>query len=68
MANKLLDIIGIIVLFIGMFLAFLPHTLHVKTGLDENTSHIKHVIFGLIFVIISLGILVYNNKAFRFQK
>ena len=63
--KRLFDIIGTILLFIGFFLAFLPHALHVKAGLDEGTSHLNHVISGMAIVIIALGILVYNNKALK---
>ncbi len=63
MNKKLIDIIGTILLFIGTLLAFLPHTLHVKAGLNENTSHIKHIIYGISLVVIALGILIFNNKA-----
>jgi len=63
MANKLIDIFGTILLFIGMFLAFLPHALHTAVGLDEKTPHLKHVVTGIILVVIALGILIYNNKA-----
>lgn len=63
--NKFVDILSTIILFAGMFLAFLPHALHLKTGLNESTSHVKHVIYGLFLVVIGLGILVYNNKALK---
>lgn len=65
--NKLVDIISTIFLFIGMFLAFLPHALHLKAGLDEDTSHLKHVITGIIIVLLGLGILIWNNKALNFK-
>lgn len=67
MAKKLFDIVGTIILFVGMSLAFLPHALHVKAGLNESTSHIKHVIYGIFLVIIGLVILVYNNKALKIR-
>ena len=67
MKSKLLDIIGAILLFIGMFLAFLPHAFHAKAGLDEGTSHLKHVITGIVLVLLGLGILIWNNKALNIQ-
>ncbi len=67
MAKKLFDIVGTIILFVGMSLAFLPHALHVKAGLNENTSHIKHVIYGMFLVIIGLVILIYNNKSLKIK-
>ena len=68
MAKKLLDIAGTSILFIGMFLAFLPHALHLRAGLDESASHVEHVIYGLFLVVIGLGILVFNNKALKNQR
>ncbi|MBI3035002.1 hypothetical protein HYY71_01650 [Candidatus Woesearchaeota archaeon] len=66
--KKILDFIGTILLFIGMFLAFLPHALHVKSGLDESTSHLRHAITGIILVVTALGILIFNNKALNIPK
>ena len=54
-----------IFLFIGFFLAFLPHAVHTAVGLGDETSHLKHVIYGMIIVICSLAILIYNNKALK---
>lgn len=65
MAKRLLDIIGIILLFLGMSLAFLPHALHTRAGLDSETSHLNHIISGLILLVIGLAILIYNNKALK---
>ena len=65
MKNKILDIIGTILLFMGMFLAFLPHALHTRIGLDDSVSHAKHVITGIILVVLALAVLVYNNKALK---
>ena len=66
-AKEFLDVSGTILLFIGFFLAFLPHVFHAKVGLSEQT-HLKHVITGIILVLTALGILVYNNKALKQQK
>ena len=52
------------ILFAGMFLAFLPHALHAKAGFVEE-SHLKHVVYGIMLVVLGLGILVYNNKALK---
>ena len=68
MSKRLFDIIGTALLFIGFFLAFLPHTMHVSIGFDEETSHLKHIIFGIIFVIVALIILIYNNNALNLNK
>ena len=63
--NKLLDIIGILMLAIGFFLAFLPHAVHSAVGLNNSSSNLKHALTGISFVIIALGILIYNNKALK---
>ena len=67
MNKKIIDTVGTILLFIGFLLAFLPHAFHAKIGLSEQT-HLKHVITGMILVIIALAILIYNNKALKIQK
>ena len=61
--KKLLDVLAIIMLAIGFFLAFLPHAFHTRLGLSEQTSHIKHVIYGIATIIVALAILIYNNDA-----
>ena len=66
--NKIVDIIGTIILAIGMLMAFSSHAFHARIGLGEETSHLKHVIYGIITAVIGLGILVYNNKALKFMK
>jgi len=66
--SKIIDIMGTILLFTGMFLAFLPHAVHIAVGLDNGTSHVRHVVTGMILVIIALGILIYNNKALKIPK
>ena len=66
--KKLVDVAGTLVLLIGMLVAFSSHAFHSKIGLGEDDSHITHVIYGMIIAVVGLGILVYNNKALRFQK
>lgn len=68
LSKKLVDSIATILMLIGFFLAFLPHAVHIAVGLDNETSHVKHVIIGMILVIIALVVLVYNNKAFKLRK
>ena len=63
--HKIIDLIGTIFLLIGFILAFLPHAFHGKIGLNDSISHIKHVVTGIIMVVLALAILVYNNKALR---
>ena len=63
--NKLIDVIATIILGIGMLIAFSSHAFHAKIGLSEETSHVKHVIYGMVTAVIGLGILVYNNNALK---
>ena len=66
--KKAVDAVGTALLIIGFFLAFLPHAVHVTVGLDDETSHLRHVITGMILVVIALGILIYNNKALKIKR
>ena len=61
--KKIFDMTGTLLLFTGFSLAFLPHALHAKIGLDDDNSHIKHVVAGMIIVVIALMALAYNSKA-----
>ena len=68
MKYKILDVVGTVLLAVGFFFTFIPHAIHVAVGLDAGTSHLKHMIFGMITVVIGLGILVYNNNALKIWK
>ena len=63
--NKLLDILGTLLLILGFSLAFLPHAAHISLGLKDLASHTKYVVYGILLVIIALGILIYNNNALK---
>ncbi|MBS3101366.1 hypothetical protein J4204_04475 [Candidatus Woesearchaeota archaeon] len=63
-AKEFLDVSGTTLLFIGFFLAFLPHVFHARIGLSEQT-HLKHVITGITLALIALAILIWNNKALK---
>ena len=66
--SKVLDVIGTIILAAGMLVAFSSHAFHARIGLGEETLHLSHIIYGMISVVVGLGILIYNNKALKFQK
>ena len=66
--SKLSDVIGTIILAAGMLIAFSSHAFHARIGLSKETSHVNHVIYGMTAAVIGLGILIYNNKALKFQK
>lgn len=59
--KKIFDVIGTIMLVVGFFLAFLPHAAHVAAGLGDESSHLKHVMYGVIVVAAALGMLIYNK-------
>ena len=63
--NKIFDVIGTIILAAGMLVAFSSHAFHAKIGLGEDTSHLTHVIYGMVTAVIGLSILIYNNKALK---
>ena len=63
--KKILDVVGTIILFMGFFLAFLPHALHNAVLKDNETSHLKHDIYGMILVVVGLGVLIYNNDGLK---
>ncbi len=65
--NKLIDIVGTILLLMGFFFAFLPHAFHSKAGFSES-SHLMHAVYGMILVVIALGILIWNNKVLKWMK
>ena len=66
--KKIFDVIGTIILAIGMLIAFSSHAFHARIGLEEEASHLKHVIYGMVTAVIGLGLLIYNNKALKFRK
>ena len=62
--KKIIDILSIITLFIGFFLAFLPHALHASVRLGNKASHLMHVLVGIILVVIALCVLIHSNKMY----
>ena len=61
--KKLIDVMGTIILLVGMLIAFSSHAFHARIGLGQETSHLKHVVYGIITALIGLGILIWNNDA-----
>jgi hypothetical protein len=58
---KKLEFFGTAVLFIGMLLVFLPHTLHGSFGLG-TFSHTFHMGLGISLVIAGLLIIIASKK------
>ena len=65
MTNKIIDVIGTIILAAGMLISFSSHAFHARIGLSEETSHVNHVVYGMTTAVIGLSILIYNNKALK---
>ncbi len=55
-------IIGIILLLIGAFYTFLPHTTHVSSGIGFGLTHTIHLTIGIIVLIIGIIVLVIGRK------
>ncbi len=62
MNYKLLNTIGIILLFIGLIWLLLPHTYHSLITNEDKTSHLAHTFQGAVITFIGLGILIYIKK------
>ena len=54
-------VIGIIVLVIGAFYTFFPHSIHISSGLGFGFSHSVHVIVGIVLLIVG-GVLLWKMK------
>lgn len=54
----------VLILFIGLVIAFLPHATHIEIGLAEE-SHLEHIIQGFGTAIIALLILIWNNNSLK---
>ncbi len=60
--ENLFDAIGIILLAVGFFLAFLPHVAHSLVLGPESGNHLSHVIIGMLLVVIGLVVLIVCNR------
>ena len=60
---KTLEVIGTVILFLGILFAFLPHAWHSAILEEEvETSHFTHTIYGIAAAIVGLGILIWDKK------
>ena len=55
-------ITGIILLIIGAFYSFLPHTIHMSSGLAFGLSHTIHVTIGVIVLVIGVIVLIMGKN------
>lgn len=55
-------ILGIILLIIGAFYAFIPHSMHIASGIGFGLSHTVHVIIGVIALVIGVLVLIIRRK------
>ena len=65
MNKKYIDVITTVLMFIGFFIALLPHATHISAEHSAEHSHAKEITIGLIIGISSLIVLIYNNKALK---
>ena len=55
---RIFYLVGAILLFIGLFWLFLPHAYHEQITEEHETSHITHMIEGIIITLIATLILI----------
>ena len=65
MKKEYINIIFTILMFIGFFIALLPHATHIAAEHSGEHSHAKEITIGLIIGISSLIVLIYNNNALK---
>ena len=72
MFSKKIYWISTILLFLGLFWMFLPHAFHgailQEAGIEEESEHYIHLVEGLILTIISLIIMIWNEKQISNKK
>ena len=54
-------IIGIIVLIAGLFYTFMPHSIHISSGLGFGFSHGIHVTIGIVLFIVG-GVILWMKR------
>lgn len=60
--NKNLSlIIGIVILLVGAFYTFIPHSIHISSGLAFGFSHTIHISIGIVLLIVG-GFLLWKRK------
>ena len=64
MRSKIIYCVASIFLFLGLFWMLLPHTYHSFITDEDETSHYTHLIQGAVLTIISLIVLIWNEKGF----
>ncbi len=57
-------VIGIIILVIGAFYTFFPHSIHISSGLGFGFVHSIHVTIGIVFLIVGGFLLWKRNKEY----
>lgn len=55
-------IIGIVLLIIGAFYALMPHSVHISSGLDFGLSHVIHILFGTVLIVVGIVLLWITKK------
>ena len=55
-------IIGVLLLIIGAFYTFMPHTIHISSGLGFGLSHTMHLTIGIILLVAGVLLLIVGRK------
>lgn len=63
--NQTIDLLAIVFLFIGLFVALSPHATHMVANHPATHTHEKEITSGLILFIIGIVALIWNNKALK---
>ena len=60
--NKITSLmIGILSLVIGVFYTFVPHSIHISSGLDYGLIHGTHIMIGVAFLAVG-GFLLWKAR------
>ena len=59
--KKISLIIGILLLIVGAFYTFFPHSIHISLGLGFSLTHGVHVSIGVVLLIIG-GVVLWKGK------
>ncbi|MEK6830718.1 MAG: hypothetical protein AABX77_01695 [Nanoarchaeota archaeon] len=63
-------VVGILLLFLGLFWSFLPHVYHEKinlnknneNSLDEEQDHVVHILIGIPPTVLGILMIEYSNR------
>ena len=59
---ELIDVIGLILLFVGIFTAMTPHATHLAAFHPAEHRHVEEIATGLIVMLVGLGVLIFSHR------